>query len=85
MSAPQFISPGKVERYHIELGHTAITFKKGHRIRLEVSSSNFPRFDRNHNTGGPIGMEDIFKNAEQTIYHDKTRLSRLIMTIVDNI
>jgi len=85
MGKPQFITPDKVEHYRIELGHTAITFKKGHRIRLEVSSSNFPRFDRNMNTGGTIGTESKFKKAEQKVYHDKKRLSRLILPVLDKI
>jgi putative CocE/NonD family hydrolase len=81
MNAPQFVKPGAVERYRFTLGHTAITFRKGHRIRLEVSSSNFPRFDRNLNTGGPIGTESTFVTANQTVYHDREHPSRLILTV----
>ncbi|MHB9029735.1 MAG: CocE/NonD family hydrolase [Candidatus Latescibacterota bacterium] len=81
MDAPQFVKPGAVERYRFTLGHTAVTFRKGHCIRLEVSSSNFPRFDRNMNTGGPIGTESTFVTANQTIRHDREHLSRLILTV----
>ena len=50
-SDPKLITPGKVYEYNIDMWSTANLFKAGHRIRLEVSSSNFPRFDRNPNTG----------------------------------
>ena len=81
MGETEFIQPGKVVKYRIEMGHTAMTFRKGHRLRLEVSSSNFPKFDRNHNTGGKIGTETGFEKATQKIYHDRKRASRLILTI----
>jgi uncharacterized protein len=83
IAAPQFVAPGKTERYRFSLGQTAMTFLKGHRIRVEVSSSNFPRFDRNLNTGGPIGTEAEFLKANQTIYHDRTHPSRLILPVWD--
>ena len=83
MGKPVFVAPREIVRYGIDLGPAAITFRKGHRIRLEVSSSNFPRFDRNLNTGGPIGKESTFEKAEQTIYHDARYPSRLILTVVD--
>ncbi|MBT4485796.1 MAG: CocE/NonD family hydrolase, partial [Candidatus Latescibacteria bacterium] len=85
MSDPDFVSPGDVVRYQIELGSAAITFQKGHRIRLEVSSSNFPRFDRNLNTGGRIGKESVFEKAEQHIYHNSSHPSRLVLTVVDSL
>jgi uncharacterized protein len=81
MAAPKFLTPGSLERYRFSLGHTAMTFKKGHRIRLEVSSSNFPRFDRNMNTGGPIGTETEFVKADQKIFHDPGHASRLILPV----
>ncbi|MFA6472600.1 MAG: CocE/NonD family hydrolase, partial [Candidatus Latescibacterota bacterium] len=83
MSAPQFLTPGAVEPCRFTLGQTAMNFKKGHRIRLEVSSSNFPRFDRNLNTGGPIGTESLFLKADQKIFHDKKHPSRLILSVWD--
>jgi putative CocE/NonD family hydrolase len=66
----------------IDLGVTSNLFKAGHRIRLEVSSSNFPRFDRNPNTGGPFGEETHLARADQTIFHDPARLSRLTLPVV---
>ncbi|MDP2984059.1 MAG: CocE/NonD family hydrolase [Candidatus Latescibacter sp.] len=83
MGDPQFLTPGAVERYRFSLGQTAMTFLKGHRIRLEVSSSNFPRFDRNLNTGGPIGAESSFVKADQKIFHDREHPSRLILSVWD--
>ena len=85
MGAPDFVTPGDVVRYRIELGPAGITFLKGHRIRLEVSSSNFPRFDRNLNTGGPIGKESAFVKAEQHVYHTVTSPSRLILTVAEGL
>ncbi len=81
MGAPRFVTPGATVRYRFSLGHTAMTFRKGHCIRLEVSSSNFPRFDRNMNTGGPIGTETAFVTANQKIFHDRAHASRLILPV----
>lgn len=82
MDAPRFITPGDTLLYRIELGPVANTFAKGHRIGLEVSSSNFPRFDRNMNTGGPIGTETTGVTAQQKVFHDNIHQSRLILTVV---
>lgn len=79
---PEFVTPGDVVEYSIDLGNTAVTFKKGHRIGLEVSSSNFPRFDRNLNTGGRIGSEKEYVAATQTVYHAQVYLSRLVLPVV---
>jgi hypothetical protein len=66
---PQPINPHEVYEYVITLGHTSQLFRKGQRIRLDVSSSNFPQFDRNLNTGHPIGKDAAGVPALQTIYH----------------
>ncbi len=60
----------------------ATVFKAGHRIRLEVSSSNFPRYARNQNTGLPLGTSAEVKKAEQTIYHDAERPSHLLLPVI---
>ncbi len=67
----------------IDLGYTSNLFKAGHRIRLEISSSNFPRFSRNLNTGEQpeIGTETAI--AQQTIFHDEGRPSRLVLHVLD--
>lgn len=66
----------------IDLWPTGIVFKRGHRIRLEVSSSNFPRYDRNPNTGRPIPIETEPVIARQTVYHGPQWPSRLILPII---
>lgn len=77
-----FLTPGEVVEYAIDLWSTANVFKTGHRIGLEVSSSNFPRFARNQNTGGVLGQESDLIPALQTISHDAEHPSRLILPIV---
>jgi len=61
---------------------TSNVFLEGHRIRLEVSSSNYPRFDRNPNTGLPFGTDTELLKAHQTIYHDAVRPSHLILPVI---
>jgi uncharacterized protein len=79
---PSPIEPGQVYEYTIDLGATANVFTAGHRIRLEISSSNFPRFDRNPNTGRPVSGEAELRPAMQTIFHDATRPSHVVLPIV---
>jgi len=76
------VVPGQAYPYRIELGATSNLFKAGHRIRLYVSSSNFPRFDRNDNTGEPSATAARMLKATQTIFHDRTRPSALVLPIV---
>lgn len=73
--------PGST-KIKIELWPTSVIFKKGHRLRLEVSSSNYPRFDRNPNTGGVIAEETAPVKATQTIRHDAGSPSRLILPVI---
>ena len=58
LTDPKLLEPNKVYQYEIDLGVTGNVFRKGHSIRVEISSSNFPRFDRNLNTGHQLGMDD---------------------------
>lgn len=81
---PTLIEPGRVYEYDINLGYISNAFLPGHRIRLEVSSSNFPRFDRNPNTGAVFGMEARTISAEQTIHHSAAHPSRLILPVIPN-
>jgi hypothetical protein len=76
------IEPGKVYEYKIDLWATSNVFLKGHRIRLEVSSSNFPRFDRNLNTGKSAGTSSDFVKATNTVLHDKEHPSALVLPVV---
>jgi uncharacterized protein len=70
-------NPGDTYQITIDAGVTANLFRKGHRLRLEVSSSNFPRFDRNPNTGGSIADETRLLKASQVIYHGRRHPSRV--------
>ena len=79
------LEPDSVYELHLNLWATANVFLPGHRIRLEVSSSNFPRFDRNSNTGGVVAGESAeqYRPAINHIYHDARYPSRLILPIVE--
>jgi putative CocE/NonD family hydrolase len=76
------IEPGKIYEYSIDLWATSNLFKAGHRIRLYVSSSNFPRFDRNLNTGKPIAGSVNMIKAQQRIYHDPQHPSALVLPVI---
>ncbi len=76
------IEPGKVYQYSIDLWATSNVFKAGHRIRLYVSSSNFPRFDRNLNTGEGIAGSTGMVKARQRIYHDAQHPSALVLPVI---
>jgi putative CocE/NonD family hydrolase len=84
LSAPQLMTPGEVYRLEIDLVATANVFAVGHRIRLEVASANFPRFDRNTNTGGVIATETEadFVRATNTVWHDELRASHLVLPVI---
>ena len=73
---------GEVYSVQIEVGVTSNVFRAGHRIRLDISSSNFPRFDRNPNTGRLGADETELRTARQTVYHGKVRASQLILPVV---
>ena len=75
--------PGEVYKLTIEAGVDGEHIPKGHRIRLEISSSNFPRFDRNPNTGGAGSGGDRLLKASQTIYHDRLRPSQLVLPVME--
>ena len=79
---PTLLSPNKIYRYEIDVGVTGNLFKKGHSIRLEISSSNFPRFDRNLNTGNATGKDAEIRQASQTVYHSSEYPSHIILPIV---
>ena len=75
------ITPGMVYEYQINLGWTCNVFPANHRMRLEISSSNFPRFERNPNTGKTSRVKDEMVVADQMIYHDEDRPSHLVVPI----
>ena len=76
------MTPGEVYEFTFQLYPTSNIFKAGHRIRLDISSSNFPRFDVNPNTGGPLGKERRVELAHQAIYHDGEYASRLLLPVI---
>jgi uncharacterized protein len=80
--APTLMNPGEAYRLTIDLWATSNVFKKDHVLRLEVSSSNFPRFDRNPNTGELRNVGSIEQRATNTILHDAEHPSALILPIV---
>lgn len=77
-----FMKPGEVYEIEITPFPTANRFKAGHRIRLDISSSNFPRFDVNPNTGEPLGLNRRAKPAENTIHHDAVRASHVVLPVL---
>jgi hypothetical protein len=76
------IVPGRIYEYKIDMWSTSNVFLKGHTIRVEVSSSNFPRFDRNLNTGKDPGTDATVLKAANTIYHDHAHPSALILPVI---
>ncbi len=76
------IVPGKVYEYKVDLWSTSDVFLRGHRIRVEVSSSNFPRFDRNLNTGKSAAESSELVKATNTILHDSQHPSALVLPVV---
>ncbi len=79
---PTLMNPGQVYKFTIDLWSTSNVFLKGHELRLEVSSSNFPRFDRNLNTGGAQAAGEHYAPATNTIYHDAEHPSALVLPVV---
>ncbi len=79
---PAFMVPGQIYKLAIDLWSTSNVFRQGHMLRLEISSSNFPRFDRNLNTTQTAAVSQKYVSATNTIYHDREHPSALILPIV---
>lgn len=77
-----FLEPGEVNEFRIELAPTSNLFKKRHRLRVEISSSNFPRFDRNLNTGDSIATGIRMQVAHQTVLHTSDYPSHIILSVI---
>ena len=75
------LEPGHVYRFDITMGATAVRFREGHRIRLEITSSDFPNHDRNHNLGRNDLIDTELQAAEQTIHHSPKYPSRLVLDV----
>ena len=81
-TSPSLIEPGRTYEYTVRVSPTGNLFRRGHRIRLDVSSSDFPNFGRNHNTGGDDYAETTLVTARQTICHDRQRPSRVVLPVI---
>jgi putative CocE/NonD family hydrolase len=82
-SEKDLVTPGEIVQFNIDLGRTAIEIGEGSRIRLEISSSSFPKYDRNPNTGEDPFAAKEFKTVEQTIYHGNQYPSRLVLPVLE--
>jgi putative CocE/NonD family hydrolase len=82
LGRPGLITPGEIIEYHIKLRPTSNEFQAGHRIRLDVTSSDFPNYDRNHNTAADPNADAKLVTAEQTIHHGGAHASRLILPVI---
>jgi putative CocE/NonD family hydrolase len=80
--APEPVNPGEVIEYNIDLIATSQLFRRGHRIRLDITSSNFPAFDRNMNTGNPTGEDKGGIPATQNIFHQSSYVSYIDLPII---
>ncbi|MEZ5402889.1 MAG: CocE/NonD family hydrolase [Bryobacteraceae bacterium] len=81
-STPKLLEPGKVYEFEIDMVGTSVEFQRGHRIRVDVTSSHFPQFDRNPNTGEEFGRGTNVKVATQTIHHSPTHTSYLLLPVI---
>ena len=79
----QLLRPGKVYAYDIDLRHTAFAARPGQRLRVEISSSNFPKYNRNFNTATDPFAATRMKAVQQTVFHSRKRASALILPIVN--
>src|SRR5205085_11051948 len=76
------LTPGAITRFVIDLWATSHVFLPGHRIRVDISSSNFPRFDRNLNTGEDAATGTRVQSAHQTVFHDARHPSHIVLPII---
>lgn len=79
---PELLEPGKVYEYTLELQPTSNVFLAGHRIRAQLTSSNFPLWDRNPNTGSSQGMDAEVRVARQTVFHDRAYPSYILLPVI---
>ena len=79
---PEMMTPGDIYEFKIDMWDTSNLFKEGHRIRVEISSSNFPRYNRNLNSGNPIATDTAITIANQTVYHDALHPSHVKLPVI---
>ncbi len=82
LTRPTLPEPGRAYEYTIAVNPTSNLFRSGHRLEVHVTSSDFPNFDRNHNTGGNDYAEAVLVTARQTVFHDAARPSRVILPVI---
>jgi putative CocE/NonD family hydrolase len=81
-SEARLLEPNRVYEYEIDVAVTGNVFQKGHSVRIEISSSNFPRFDRNLNTGKDYGKDAEMRVANQTVYHSREYPSHVLLPVI---
>jgi putative CocE/NonD family hydrolase len=79
---PELMEPGRVYKFEIDLWSSSNCFLPGHRIRVDITSSCFPQFDRNPNTGHAFGQDAEMVVADQTVYHDREWPSHILLPVV---
>ncbi|MCP4853930.1 MAG: CocE/NonD family hydrolase [Fuerstiella sp.] len=84
LQQPTLLEPGEIVRYTVEMDPTSNAFLPGHRIRLDITSSDFPNYDRNHNTAADQNADSELKTAQQTIHHGGVHATRLIVPWIPN-
>ncbi|MGH9672524.1 MAG: CocE/NonD family hydrolase [Bryobacteraceae bacterium] len=78
----ELLAPNQPYEFEIDMAGTANVFRAGHRIRVDITSSNFPQFDRNPNTGDDLGSSSRVRTARQTVYHGGSRGSHIVLPVV---
>jgi len=84
LEKPELLKPGEVVRYAIRMNPTSNAFLPGHRIRIDLSSSDFPNYDRNHNTAADQNADAELTTARQTIYHGGSTAARIVLPWIPN-
>lgn len=82
LAHPELVTPGAITRYVIRMGPTSNLFRKGHRIRLDVTSSDFPNYDRNHNTAANPNLDTTLAVADQAVFHGGGHPSKLVLPTI---
>lgn len=82
LETTELLEPGEVAEYRIKMCVTSNLFKKGHRIRLDLTSSNFPRFSRNLNTGEDVATGTRMEVARQTVLHSSRYPSQVVLPVI---
>ena len=84
LDKPSLLKQGEVVKYTIRMNPTSNAFLPGHRIRLDITSSDFPNYDRNHNTAANQNADATLKSANQTIHHGNKYETKIILPWIDS-